>query len=264
MAGLRAAKRPLCIETRSGVFHVGANAHDWGRPVENLDLDRLTGAPELMALLYGALTQYEVSAEPVSLLVRLPIHVLQGEDSSSVQQAVRDGLRGTHTWVADGREQAIQIATVRLTSQPVGARFDYLLDDAGRMATSRQAALKEEIGILGIGMNTLDLLVVRGGSPVQRFTAGETLGVRRLLALATHDGAFSLAERDAQLRAGRLALAPAVAVSGRARSSALSNSSGAMRSDAFTPSSEQAEAACFCERRCCGALETSSICRMIR
>jgi hypothetical protein len=150
-----------------------------------------------MALLYGALTQYGVSAEPVSLLVGLPIHVLQGEDSRVVQQAVRDGLRGAHTWVADGREQAIQITTVRLTSQPVGAMFDYLLDDEGRMPASRQAALREEIGILGIGMNTLDLLVVRGGSRVQRFTAGETLGVRRLLVIANHDEAFSLAERDA-------------------------------------------------------------------
>lgn len=121
MVGLRVTKRPLCIETGAGVFHIGANAHDWGRPVENLDLDRLTGAPELMALLYGALTQYGVSAEPVSLSVGLAIHALQGEDSRGLRQAVRDGLRGIHNELADGGEQAIETATARLTSQPVGA-----------------------------------------------------------------------------------------------------------------------------------------------
>jgi hypothetical protein len=212
MAGLRTAKRPLCIETASGVFHVGPNAHDWGRPIENLDLDRLTGTPEMLALFYGALSQYRPSQAPVSLFVGLPIHALMGPEGQSTQQAVRNALRRTHTWLADGQEHTVQIASVRLTSQPVGAMFDYLLDDEGQMYAARQSAFRGEMGILGIGMNTLDLLVVRGGAPVQRFTAGETLGVRRLLELAGRDGSLSLAERDLLLRSGRLPVADMVTV----------------------------------------------------
>jgi hypothetical protein len=78
--------------------------------------------------------------------------------------------------------------------------FDYLLDDAGQMPLGRRMAAKDEMGILGIGMNTLDLLVVRNATPVQRFTAGESLGVRRLLDLMRGDGAYSLAELDLRLR----------------------------------------------------------------
>lgn len=204
MAGLRVARPPLKIETPSGVFRVGENAHDWGRPVENLDFGRLTGSPEMMALLYGALTRYGSLEGEVSLIVGLPIHALMDDQGKATQKAVRDALRGTHRWTADDIEYSTTIDAVRITSQPVGAMFDYLLTDEGEMPITRRAAFKGEIGILSVGMNTVDLLVVRNGSPVQRFTAGGTLGVRRLLELLNHSGLYSLAELDAQLREGSL------------------------------------------------------------
>ena len=212
MAGLRRTKPPLRIETEAGVFHVGATAHDWGRPVESLDFDRLSGSPEMMALWYGALVHHGVPAHPVDLMVGLPIHVLMGDQNKATQQAVRRSLQGTHTWLADGQEHRIEVATVRLTSQPVGAMFDYLLDDDGGMSSARQTAFKSEIGILGIGMNTMELLVVRNRAPVQRLTAGESLGVRRLLELTHIHGRYSLAERDAMLRKGILNVDEARAV----------------------------------------------------
>jgi len=204
MTGLRISRPPLRVETSSGSFYIGRGAHDWGRPVENLDLDRLTGAPELLALFLGALSRYGLSGDPVSLMVGLPIAALMGEETKPTQQAVRGFLRGTHTWHADGVEQSITIQTVRITSQSVGAMFDYLLDDEGRMAADRRRAFRHELGVVGIGMNTVDLLVVRNGSPVQRFIAGETLGVRRLLDLVNNRGQYSLAELDTQLRDGTL------------------------------------------------------------
>jgi len=204
MVGLRVAHPPLKVETSAGILYVGDGAHDWGRPVENLDFDRLNGSPEMLALFLGAMSRYEVAAEPVTLIVGLPIATLMGEGAQHTQEAVVAFLRGTHTWRADGVEHNMTISQVRITSQPVGAMFDYLLTDEGEMPLDRRVAFKGEIGILGIGFNTLDLLVVRGGSPVQRFTAGETLGVRRLLELINHDGLYSLAELDAQLRNGSL------------------------------------------------------------
>jgi hypothetical protein len=53
-------------------------------------------------------------------------------------------------------------------------------------------------------MNTVDLLVVNAGAPVERFTSGANVGVRRLLELANRDGLYSLAEMDEQLRSGAL------------------------------------------------------------
>ena len=204
MTGLRVSRPPLRVETSSGSFYVGKGAHDWGRPVENLDLDRLTGAPELLALFLGALSRYGIPRDPITLIVGLPIAALMGDEARSSQLAVREFLRGAHNWRADGVDQTVTIQTVRITSQPVGAMFDYLLTDEGEMPADRRKAFKSELGVVGVGMNTVDLLVVRNGSPVQRFIAGETLGVRRLLDLVNHREHYSLAELDTQLRAGTL------------------------------------------------------------
>ena len=98
---------------------------------------------------------------------------------------------------------SIEVKTVRVTSQPVGTVFDHLRDDQGEMRMEGRAAFAGELGALGIGMNTLDLLVVRNSSPVHRFTAEQTLDVRRLLEMLNHEGLYSLAEVDAQLRQGQ-------------------------------------------------------------
>jgi hypothetical protein len=58
LTGLKAAKRPLHVENARGSFYVGQGAHNFGRPVQNLDFDRLTGSPEMLALFHGAISQY--------------------------------------------------------------------------------------------------------------------------------------------------------------------------------------------------------------
>jgi len=214
MAGLKAAQRSMRIETSSGTFFVGPNAHDWGRPVENLDMERLSGTPEFMALFYGAVSMYPsmLPESGIDLLVGLPIGILTDPDLEPVQQALRQALRRSHTWLVEGTERRIEISGVRMTYQPVGAMFDYLLDCEGRMLSMHEGAFRGEIGIIGIGMNTLELLVVRNGAPVQRFTAGDSLGVRRALELADPAGTRSLAERDALARSGKLSMNAALAI----------------------------------------------------
>ena len=204
MAGLRSARPPQRVSTDAGRFYVGAGSHDWGRPVENLDFDRLTGSPELLALFLGAMTCYGVPEEPLMLMVGLPIATLMGAEAKETQGAVSKFLRGEHRWHADGSVCKMTVESVRLTSQPVGAMFDYLLTDEGNMPAGRRMSFRGEIGILSIGMNTVELLVVREGVLVQRFTGGDTVGVRRLLELTDAAGHYSLAERDASLRAGTL------------------------------------------------------------
>jgi hypothetical protein len=140
----------------------------------------------------------------INLWAGLPIATLMGSDADATAKSVQDFLRGSHAWTADGTERQIDVANVVTASQPVGAMFDFLLTDKGEMTPDKKALFKKEIGILGIGMNTVDLLVVSAGTPVERFTAGKNVGVRRLLELTNRDGLYSLAERDDQLRAGAL------------------------------------------------------------
>jgi hypothetical protein len=82
--------------------------------------------------------------------------------------------------------------------------FDYFLDDRGEFIPARKPDYKKEIGILSVGMNTLELLVIRNGAPVERFQASETAGVRRLLEIVDPSGLYSRGELDTQLRTGKL------------------------------------------------------------
>ncbi len=58
LVGLKATRRPLAITDEGGSFYVGHGAHAFGRPIQNLDFERLTGSPEMRALFHGALTKY--------------------------------------------------------------------------------------------------------------------------------------------------------------------------------------------------------------
>lgn len=214
--GLKARKRPMAIQSTGGSFYVGEGAHDYGRPVENLDFDRLTGAPEMRALVYGTLTQYQQEhgnfEAPLSLMVGLPLQMLTGEAAKGYQDAVKKWLKGRHSWTADGSAYEVEIQEVRLTPQPVGALFDYVMDDGGQLIADRRGILRAEVGILSVGFNTLELLVVREQSAVERFTAGNTVGVRRLLELLNRDGMYSLGELDLLVRNNKVDLSQALPI----------------------------------------------------
>ena len=208
MLGLKSKRRPMEIASDFGSFYVGEGAHEHGRPVENLDFERLTGAPEMRALLYGSLAQYQKLYgkfdRPLSLMVGLPLQMMMGADAKAYQAGVKGWLKGSHQFSADGEAMKLEVGQVRLTSQPVGALFDYVLDDDGRIQADRASAMLDEVGVISVGFNTVELLVVKDQGAVERFTAGNTLGVRRLLELLNRDGLFSLGELDEKVRAGRL------------------------------------------------------------
>ena len=208
IVGLRNRKRPMLVTGEFGSFYVGDGAHEHGRPVENLDFDRLTGAPEMRVLLYAALAQYEDEFGPfdelLSLMVGLPLQMMTGDSAKDFQKGVRRWLMGTHQFDVDGISHIVQVEEVRQTSQPVGALFDYVLDDDAQMISGRGSTLLDEVGVISVGFNTVELLVVKERGAVERFTAGNTVGVRRLLELINREGLWSLGELDSRLRAGRL------------------------------------------------------------
>jgi hypothetical protein len=233
MPGLSRRRRPLRIQTDFGDFYVGPRAHDWGRPVENLDYERFSGTPEMVALSYGGFTTYIKQhgplAAPASMTAGLPLGTLSG-DRNQISTTVRNlqhWLKGDHYWEANGTRYHITIQEVRVTSQPVGALFDHLLDDEGGFIPKRKALFKQEIGVVSIGMHTVELMTVRNGAPVPRFTAGRTAGVRRLLGLLNTDGHYSLGELDALLRAGQLDTSQALPIWEREVTAFIGNTWGA-------------------------------------
>ncbi len=222
MLGLARTRQqpPLLIQADGTRLYVGAGAHDWGRPIENLDYDRLTGAPEMTALFYGALTRYlqahALSAQGarMQMVVGLPLETLTGaeEEVKRNSDSVKWWMKGLHRWKADDGEYSIEIDEVKVTSQPIGALFDYLLDDAGQFVPERKSVFGKEAGIISVGFNTIELLAVRDRAAVNRFTAGAKLGVRRLLEIVNRERLYSLGELDGLLRAHALDLESALPI----------------------------------------------------
>jgi hypothetical protein len=213
LTGLRARRRPMKISLEDGAeYYVGAGAHDLGRPVEDLDLERLTGTQTLHALLCAALSQLHEHQPPASarLIVGLPIVAVSGETALATIQQVKAFLTRTHRWKVDGHDQETTVSHVVVTGQPVGALFEYLLDDAGGISPARKDDFKQEIGVVNVGMTTVDLLVSRENRLVERLTAGATLGVQDMLNDISRLTSFTLAELDEKLRGGQLDLGPAL------------------------------------------------------
>ena len=214
--GLHKQKPPLQVVNGHGAFYVGAEAHDYGRPVENLDVDRFNGTPEMAALLHGSLTRYQekygLFDAPLAVVTGLPNELLSGEAAPENIENVKRWIKGTHTWRADGQEYSVQIAEVKLASQVTGGLFDYLLNDQGHFITERKKALTGEAGIISVGFGTVELMVVRDRTPIQRFTNGTSSGVRRLLELVNGQRLYSLGELDLLLRSNQLDLSKALPI----------------------------------------------------
>ena len=217
MLGLGSSRVPLRISLPSGnTFFVDSGAHDSGRPVENLSMDRFAGAPEMLALFYGAFTRYIQQAgaisQPASITCGLPIETLSGEEARPTVEAIQRWMKTEHAWKANDQDYHLAVSEVRVTSQPAAALFDYALDLEGKLTPERRNAFTQEVGIVSIGMNTTELLVVREKAAVQRFTAGSTTGVRRLLELVNGQQLYSLGELDTLLRSNRLDVAQAMPI----------------------------------------------------
>ncbi|PKO01245.1 MAG: hypothetical protein CVU42_00100 [Chloroflexi bacterium HGW-Chloroflexi-4] len=216
LLGFRNRKPPMKVGVGGMNFYVGPGAHDWGRPIENLDYERMTGVPETRAIVYGILSRYMnqfgMIDTPINLIVGLPLEVLSGDQAAANADNVKRWLVGEHDWEADGQHCSIQISEVKVTSQPSGALFDYLLDDEGQFIPQRRAHFNQEMGIISIGFNTLELLTVNDRTVVQAMTAGRTLGVRRLLELLNGDNLHTLGELDTKLRSSKLEIRQAIPV----------------------------------------------------
>ena len=201
--------RPILIETEYGTYYVGPGAHEAGRPVENLDLDRMTG-PEMKALLYGALAQYGAPRQ-ANLIIALPIAMALGADGDAAKEQAKAMLQGNHTWWIEGKKHTLTVEEVAVTSQPAGAMFDFLLTSKGEMPPDKKILRRtKSFGLLSLGFNTIEMMVVEEGRLIEKHVAGENKGVHYLLDLLNPEQAYSLGELDGKLRAGKLDISAAL------------------------------------------------------
>lgn len=165
---------------------VGPYVNQYARPIERLDFERFSTSIEMRALVYAGLAQLlrqlpgvEVNTPiDLSLIVALPVQVLQSTEARRVVSSLEDWLIGQHPFDVDRRPYHLRIHAIKAMAQPLGSFFEWGLGLDGQWSRS-QADLKASVGVLDQGFNTLDLFTLAGGQIIRRYTGGETLGMRR-------------------------------------------------------------------------------------
>jgi len=203
--GMKTASHADILRMDGYEFAIGPGAWHWGSLLTSSDYSALA-SPERRALAFGTLGKLLESGEYVidHMVVGLPVPLLMDEPQA---KAVMEGLKeykAVHEFTFNGQEYRLLINRLRVLAQPVGAYADWLLDDELHL---RKGGRLAEVGVLDLGMNTLDLYVVQDGKVEPRFVGGDKVGVRRLLELLTGKG-HDPEELDADLRLGRLHISP--------------------------------------------------------
>jgi PRTRC genetic system protein D len=93
---------------------------------------------------------------------------------------LKRSLVGEHRLTIGRNEHTITIHRVRVVPQPIGGFYCHFLDLRG-VACVPQAEMLRTYGFLDIGWNTTDLTALRRLQPVERWSGGERIGVRRVI-----------------------------------------------------------------------------------
>ena len=109
----------------------------------------------------------------------------------------------------------MQISGVGVTSQAVGALFDACLDcldTDGQLIPGKSGLVKKEVGVVSVGFNTIELLVVRERKADHQRTIGVQAGVRRLMEIVDPERLYTLGELDTLLRDNQLEIQRALEI----------------------------------------------------
>lgn len=214
--GFSSRTTPVKIKHATGAYWVGEGAHDYGRALERFDPERFTGTPEIRALVYGALTALKrqglITSSNISLAVGLSQDIAEGDKAQVNIDAVKTWLAGVHRWEASApdaidampEKHVLTVDRVSVTSQARAVYVDYAANCEGGFVPARKAIRSGDVGVVSIGFNTIELLVVRDGQAVPNSARSEQLGVRALLAGVNETQSRTLGELDITLRRNRL------------------------------------------------------------
>lgn len=177
----RSARQPFHVVFDGIEYLVGPNVSDYTEPIDRLDFNRFKDSPELRATFYaGVYRIINGGSHRAAIALALPVKVLAQEaEAEQVEKAIKGWLVGSHLFSVDGVECALEVVNVRArVSQPVATWFDWGMDLSGQWVRGKQSQLAPTL-VIDQGFNTLDVLLVSGGRISQRFTEGDTLGMRR-------------------------------------------------------------------------------------
>lgn len=175
----RAHQQPYSIQFNGLQYLVGPNVHRHARPVERLDFQRLNDGPELKALIYTSLWQALGDGDHnLNLLIGLPVEVLQNRAmASSTLSSLRGWLEGEHEFSVNGEIISLAVNQVKAMAQPMGAFFCWGSNDQGQWVQPDDPHAKFAIG--DVGFNTFDAFVIEDARVNERYSGGDTLGLRR-------------------------------------------------------------------------------------
>lgn len=179
----KAHEKPMMVQFDGVQYLVGNNVHRHTRPIERLDFQRLGNGPELRALFYASLYSLQqkfvwLDTAFLHVLVGLPVQVLADNAlASSVRSQLRGWMVGLHKFVVNGEEFTVAVDAVKTMAQPLGSFFAWGMDETGQWVQSDNPRAK--FAVADIGFNTLDLFVIEDGRVNERYSSGDTLGMRR-------------------------------------------------------------------------------------
>lgn len=208
--GIEQKTNAQLISNGIGRWWVGAGASDIGPVNSRMDFDSLSGSPELRAVLYAALGKIgPTSKDTLHLVVGVPLGFVTGngvkERVSNLKNWLlqADSADPMHRWQEGRKERAARITQVTVLSQPHAAYLDYVLDDSGR---ENDNAVAGEYGVISIGHNTVEMMVIKDGEPSRRYAHSAHAGVRQLLEEVNEarGGGYEIAQLDKDLRDGTL------------------------------------------------------------
>jgi hypothetical protein len=199
--GMKSVEKSERIIVDDQEFAIGDGAWNQGSSANGMDYVGLASAPR-KALFFGCMSHlmapgnYEFDA----LIIGLPVPLLM--DSSQAQSVFErlKTLKGTHSFAIKKKNFQIEIKKIKILAQPAGAFADWWLDET---CTPKKRLSQSEIGVLDIGMNTLDLYAFQNGKVTPKFVGGSKLGVRRLLEMI-NDNHHEMHELDNLLRRRQL------------------------------------------------------------
>lgn len=171
---------PLHVQWNGNSGYLVGNLTDYTTGTQRFDMPYLIDdTNEARALTYAALgLLLGPGQHEINLLIGLPVPLMTRDDAATLVQTLRRWLHGYHTYTLAGGLVSIAVDKVQAMAQPAGAFFAWGLDDGGTWRRHTDD-LKATVAVCDIGFNTLDLFAVREGRVINRYTGGDTVGMRR-------------------------------------------------------------------------------------
>lgn len=201
LAGGMETKPALEVSWGEHTYKIGGNAYLWGAEQTANEYATLFDIPR-MALLYAGLAQLGISdGTEIGLTIGLPVSLLSDSKQFDYIKPMINALKGVHefSYTDSGgtTNHRMSITNTRTLPQPLGGWANSVWDD--RLVENSTLA-RIDLGVIDVGMNTVDLYVVGDGAPRAGLIDGADFGFRTVLRQKFKAGMYGLSEADSLYR----------------------------------------------------------------